>query len=283
MMVSNGMITVANADAVTILLSGTTNFDLTSPDYLGLTAAQLHDKVSARMTDAGKKKYKQLKRAHLDDYKPLYDRVQLDVDAQVPDYTTDVMLSKHKENTYLDVLYFQFGRYLMLASSRGINLPNNLQGIWNNTNTPPWDCDIHSNINIQMNYWPAENTNLSECHLPFIEYVVGEAGKTNGSWQRLAQKENLRGWAMNTQNNIFGYTDWNINRPANAWYCMHLWQHYAYTHDKEYLRTVAFPVMKTACEYWFDRLKKDANGQWIAPDEWSPENGPWEEIGRAHV
>lgn len=129
-----------------------------------------------------------------------------------------------------------------------------------------------------MNYWPAETTNLSECHLPFLEYVAIEAvGKPEGSWRQIAKTEGLRGWTIKAQNNIFGYSDWNINRPANAWYCMHLWQHFAYGNDLEYLVKTAFPVMKSTCEYWFDRLKEDKDGKLVAPDEWSPEQGPWED------
>jgi alpha-L-fucosidase 2 len=150
-----------------------------------------------------------------------------------------------------------------------------LQGIWNNSNNPPWQCDIHSNINVQMNYWPAENTNLSECHWPFLNYVATEAAKTGGLWQKMANSLGHRGWAIKTQNNIFGYSDWNWNRPANAWYCMHLWQHFAYTNDTLYLRQTAFPAMKAACEFWLDRLVKDNAGKWVAPQEWSPEQGSW--------
>ena len=128
-----------------------------------------------------------------------------------------------------------------------------------------------------MNYWPAETCNLSECHLPYLNYIATEALRPDGSWQQVAQSEGLRGWAMRTQNNIFGYTDWNINRPANAWYCMHLWQHYRYTLDTDFLVETAFPVMRSACEYWFGRLKEDENGKLIAPDDWSPEQGPWED------
>lgn len=112
--------------------------------------------------------------------------------------------------------------------------------------------------------------------MPFINYVSTEAMKQDGSWQRVARKDGCRGWAVHTQNNLFGYTDWLINRPANAWYCTHLWQHYAYGLDRVYLRSVAWPVMKETCLYWFDRLKMQ-DGRLIAPDEWSPEHGPWED------
>lgn len=271
-------IIVSDADAVTILLTAGTNFDLSATDYLRTSPKELHEQVYACLSKAFGKTYDVLKKVHEEDYQPFFGRVKLDLQADIPAYPTDELVRNHKENRYLDMLYFQYGRYLMLGSSRGMNLPNNLQGIWNADNTPPWECDIHSNINIQMNYWPVETTNLPECHLPFLEYVAIEAvGKAEGSWCQIAKTEGLRGWAIKTQNNIFGYSDWNINRPANAWYCMHLWQHFAYGNDLRYLVNTAFPIMKSTCEYWFDRLKENNDGRLIAPDEWSPEQGPWED------
>lgn len=268
---------VSNANAVTILLTAATNFDLTSDTYIGEDEELLHKRLTSRINNASTASYKQLKETHINDYQPKFATVGLDFNVETPSIPTDELVRYHKESTYLDMLYFQYGRYLMLSSSRGMNLPNNLQGIWNNNNNPPWQCDIHSNINIQMNYWPAENTNLSDCHMPFINYIATEASRQNGSWQKLARRVDARGWTINTQSNIFGYTDWNANRLANAWYCMHLWQHYAYTNDVEYLERTAYPVMKSACEYWLDRLIKADNGQWLAPDEWSPEQGGWED------
>ena len=275
--VEGDKIIVSGADAVTLVLSAATNYSITSSDYIGESKEQLHRKISRRITRTGEKVYKELKRASLDNYCPIFNRVKINLGGEMPDIPTDLLVREHKEHVYLDMLYFQYGRYLMLGSSRGMNLPNNLQGIWNNDNRPAWQCDIHTNINIQMNYWPAEITNLSECHRPFLNYIAIEAQKKDGSWQRVARNENLRGWAMKTQSNIFAYTDWNINRPANAWFCMHLWQHFIYSADTVYLKETSFPVMKLACEYWFDRLKKDDRGKWIAPAEWSPEQGPWED------
>jgi alpha-L-fucosidase 2 len=274
----NGRIRVKDADETLLLLTAATNYDLSLDGYIGETAGQLHNRLSNRITKAAAKSYDELKNDHVKDYSSKYDRTKLDLNVDLPDATTDMLVRSDRENLYLDILYFQYGRYLMLASSRGMNLPNNLQGIWNDRNTPPWESDIHTNINIQMNYWPAENTNLSECHLPFLNYIATEALRKNGSFRKVAEKENLRGWAVHTQSTIFGHTDWNINRPANAWYCLHLWQHYAYTNDVAFLRETAFPVLKSTCEYWFDRLKEEGDdGRLIAPDEWSPEQGPWED------
>lgn len=268
---------VDNADSATVLLVADTNYDIEAPTYIASDEDSLATKVKNRIKDASSKGYDELLKRHLEDYRPIFERVSIDLNEPMPAYTTTELIKSHRDSRYLDMLYFQYGRYLMIASSRGINLPNNLQGIWNNDNAPAWECDIHSNINIQMNYWPAEVTNLSDCHMPFLNYVANEAGKQDGSWQRIAKSEGLRGWSMNTQNNIFGFTDWNINRPVNAWYCTHLWQHYLYTLDRNYLRDKAYPAMKSACQYWFDRLITGADGYLVAPDEWSPEHGPWED------
>lgn len=272
----DGRLMVSGADAVTVVLAAATDFDLSSPTYTSGDARGVHSRVSARVERASALVYKRLRARHVEDYRRLFGRVELELADTVPAMTTDELLRNHKYNNYLDMLCFQYGRYLMISSSRGGAVPSNLQGLWNNVNNPPWECDYHSNINIQMNYWLAEVTNLAECHMPFINYVSTEAMKQDGSWQRVARKDGCRGWAVHTQNNLFGYTDWLINRPANAWYCTHLWQHYAYGLDRVYLRSVAWPVMKETCLYWFDRLKMQ-DGRLIAPDEWSPEHGPWED------
>ena len=195
------------ANSVLILLTAATNYDLSSATYVGETSGQLHKRLTDRLVRASAKGYEQLKSTHLNDYQSLFNRVRFDLKTEIPSVPTNELVRLHKEDLYLDMLYFQYGRYLMIASSRGMNLPNNLQGIWN----------------------------------------------------------------------IFGYMDWNINRPANAWYCMHLWKHYAYTQDINYLRSVAYPVMRSTCEYWFDRLQLTADSVLIAPAEWSPEHGPWED------
>jgi alpha-L-fucosidase 2 len=269
-------ITVSNANAVTILMACGTNYEPTAISYLG---TGLHTVVTNQINAAAVKTYTQLKTNHINDYQSLFKRVTLDLNASQPTIPTNQLLANYKAGTYnsaLEILYYQYGRYLMISSSRGLALPSNLQGLWNNSNTPPWEGDIHSNINVQMNYWPAEITNLSECSKPFLDYIYNESTLHN-SWSGMAASMNCSGWTMKTQNNIFGYSDWNWNRPANAWYCMHLWQHYTYTLDNSYLSSKAYPVMKSACQFWINRLVVDTDGKLVAPDEWSPENsGPWE-------
>lgn len=282
----NGRIAIDGADEVVLYLVAGTNYDILSPSYTTGDLAQLQQKQNQILQRAESKGFDKIKQDHIADYRKLYDRVKISLQANVEqaedlpsvqDITTDELVRRQRSEPYLDELYFQYGRYLMIASSRGMNLPNNLQGIWNDDNTPPWESDIHTNINIQMNYWPAETTNLSECHLPFLNYIASESARPNGGFRRTAEEEGHRGWTLRTQSTIFSHTDWNINRPTNAWYAMHLWQHYLYTQDKEYLQRTALPAMRSACEYWFDRLKLDDKGKYIAPNEWSPEHGPWED------
>ena len=279
----NGQITVRNADAVTILLVAGTDYDPSAQGYI--TSNNWRQILRQCLEQSENKAYSQLKKNHITDYQSLFNRVYLNVGNTRLDIATDELVKSYSSGKYnpaLDVLYFQYGRYLAIASSRpGLDLPSNLQGLWNNSNTPPWEADIHSNINVQMNYWLSEAANLPECHLPFICYIYNEA-TIQPSWRNMAAELGCRGWAMKTQNNIFGYSDWLWNRPANGWYCMHLWDKYLFDPDKEYLQTMAYPAMKSACMFWLDRIFLDDNGKWIVPNEWSPEHGPWEN-GIAYV
>ncbi|MDR0413971.1 MAG: glycoside hydrolase family 95 protein [Prevotellaceae bacterium] len=270
-------IVVENATSATLLLAAATDYDPAAPSYL--TNKSWSDDLAATLDKAAAKGYAQLKSEHVQDYRSLFDRVSLNIGTLKPQLPTDELLKTYSQGVYnprLDVLFFQYGRYLTIASSReGLDLPSNLQGLWNNSNNPPWGGDIHSDINIQMNYWLAEPANLSECHMPFIRYVYNEA-VVQPSWRGMAAELGCRGWALKAQNNIFGYSDWAWNRPANGWYCMHLWDKYLFNPDEAYLKSTAYPVMKSACEFWLDRLFADDNGEWLAPNEWSPEHGPVE-------
>jgi alpha-L-fucosidase 2 len=274
---SEERISITNADRVTVILAGGTDYDPAASNYL--SNDNLHERITGQIDDASSKTYSRIKADHINDYQSFFNRVTLSLYEEKPVLPTDQLLADYKNGEYnpaLEVLYFQYGRYLMLGCSRkGVALPSNLQGLWNHSNSPPWQSDIHSNINVQMNYWPAEITNLSECHLSFTDYIYNET-VIHTSWKDMASSIGCRGWIMKTQNNIFAYSDWNWNRPANAWYCMHLWQHYTYSLDSIYLLNEAYPAMKSACQFWIDRLITDTDGKLVAPDEWSPEQGPWE-------
>lgn len=279
----NDQLVIKNAHQVTIYLAATTNYDSASPNYI--TTKDWSNALQSSLSTATKKGYETVKKQHIADYSPLYNRVNINLGTIDNDIMTEQLMNNYRKgvfNPQVDMLLFQYGRYLTLASSRpNLDQPSNLQGIWNDTNTPPWESDIHSNINVQMNYWPVEVTNLAESHLPFVNYIYNEA-QVQPSWRKMAKENNARGWAMRTQNNIFGYSDWNWNRPANAWYALHIWDHYAFSPNKQYLQEKAYPVLKAACEFWLDRLITGSNGQLLAPNEWSPEHGPWED-GIAYV
>ncbi len=270
---------IINADAVTIIMAGGTNYDPAALDYIFPDPYDIHSSIQNRINAAASMTYDELKWKHINDYQSYFNRVKLDLDDARPEIPTNELLDKYKQGIYsksLEVLYYQYGRYLMLASARGMALPSNLQGLWCNTNNPAWQADIHSDINVQMNYWPAEITNLSECHSSYLDYIYNES-MVQPSWRALAKAQGAKGWTMMFQNNIFGYGDWGYNNPANAWYCSHLWQHYSFTMDTAFLAQKAYPSMKTACQYWLGRLKTNIDGELVAPDEWSPEHGPHED------
>ncbi|WP_455074622.1 glycoside hydrolase family 95 protein [Prevotella fusca] len=279
---AKGMIEVNDANSMIVYLRGLTDFDPDAPEYVS-GANLLAGRAAATVDGAQGKGYDALFAAHKTDYKSLFERCQLtlgDIKNNIP---TPQLISNYRnnqhDNLFLEELYFNYGRYLLISSSRGVSLPANLQGIWNDNNTPAWHSDIHANINVQMNYWPAEPTNLSELHRPFLDYIYREAC-VKPTWRRFAQDMGHvnTGWTLPTENNIYGSgtTFANTYTVANAWYCQHLWQHYTYTMDKEFLRTKAFPAMKSAVDYWFKKLVKAADGTYECPNEWSPEHGPTE-------
>ena len=289
---SNG-ITVSGADEVVIYLAGVTDFDNTKPTYVsGATAEDLANTVSSRLDEAAQKGWASVYSEHVADYQGLFNRMSLNfANAASQSKTTDALIENHSSESdklLLQQLYFAYGRYLAIASSRGVALPSNLQGIWNNSSTPDWNSDIHANINVQMNYWPVEVTNLSELHDPFLNWTINMSN--SAQWKSYAQHKcsgstatSSNGWTLFTENSIFGGTGcWkHQNKVGNAWLCTHLWQHYLYTQDADFLRK-AFPTMKSACQYWMDILKL-VDGKYLCPSEYSPEHGPANEDGVAYA
>ncbi len=284
-------INVSQADEILILLAAGTDYDPVASGFVSGTE-QLADRLRADVEAAAEKGWESIKEAHLADYKPLFDRCRLNLgnaankkatNRLVDTYatlTSKRSLANSADARMLELLYFHYGRYLLIASSRGIDLPNNLQGIWNHKNNPPWNSDIHANINIQMNYWPAEPTNLSEMHEKYLNYLYNMA-VVQPVWKNYAKNwlGQSRGWACFTENNIFGNcTNWMATQypEAGAWSCDHLWQHYRYTLDRDFLKNVALPVMIPCVQMWMDRLVKANDGSWECPNEWSPEHGPTE-------
>lgn len=285
-----GSLEVRGADELVVYLSAATNFSPDNDDYVDGDHQTIADRVWKWVESAAAKGYERVREDHLADYHRLYNRCQLSITTQENEVPTPVLINRFRQNPrqnlLLEQLYFSYARYLMIASSRGVDLPSNLQGIWNDSNTPAWNSDIHSNINVQMNYWLAETTNLSELHLPFLNYIHREAC-LRSQWQRNAREIGGvgRGWTLTTENNIYGSgSNWMQNYTiANAWYCLHLWQHYQYTLDTDYLWHTALPAMKSCCEYWMDRLVLAADGTYECPDEYSPEHGPKAENATAHA
>ncbi len=285
-------ITVKNASEVTLYLVGGTNYDPIAQSYT-YDEAQLVPNMSDRLAQVSTQPWDAVLEKHLADYKPIYNRVKLNLagatnNTETEQLVKDYNLLPYKEQMaspkelMLELLYFNYGRYMLIASSRGVAVPNNLQGIWNNSNTPSWGSDIHTNINIQMNYWPAEPLNMSDLHMPLLEFIYNMAMK-HQEWQKFAKKSGqTKGWTAFTECDIFGRCTGFSNNyvVANAWFCAHLWQHYRYTLDKDYLKNIALPAMLSCSDFWLERLIQDRikkDGTWVAPNEWSPEHGPNED------
>jgi len=274
----DGHVAFSQCDSLTILLAADTNY-VNRSDW-SWRGSSPH--VRLRHAVSRQAAYEDLRSAHIEDYQSLFNRVELDLgdsSEQALALPTDQrLLAYHRDQACdpdLEELFFQYGRYLLISSSRPGGLPANLQGLWNNSNNPPWRCDYHSNINIQMNYWLAEPTNLAECHQPLIDYINSLREVRKRATQEHYKCE--RGWTVQTENNIYGGSSWRWNPPGSAWYCQHLWEHYAYGRDKQYLYHVAYPILKEVCHFWEDRLVELPDGHLVTPDGWSPEHGPEEQ------
>lgn len=277
--VDGSKVAFENCDAVTILLGMGTSYVMDrSKQFRG---EHPHERLIAQMQAASAKSYQQLRQDHRTDYQSLFGRVQLDLgtsSAERTALTTDKRIEVYTErgdDPGLEAMFYQFGRYLLMSCSRD-SLPANLQGLWNRTNQPPWNADYHTNINIQMNYWLAEPTNLSECHLPLFNLVLAlrEPFRRFTAEAFPLEGKPARGWTVRTSHNPFGNMSYVWNMGGNAWYGQHFWEHYAFTLDKEYLKAMAYPMMKEACEFWEDHLKTLPDGRLAVPKGWSPEHGP---------
>lgn len=281
----DGKLEFKNCNNLTLLVAAGTDYAL---DYARhYRGENPHASVEQRLAAAATKQYDDLKATHIAEYKSYFNRVALDVGATPADRLAlpiDRRKVLHAENggdPDLEELLFQYGRYLMISCSRPGGLPANLQGLWNDSNRPPWHSDYHANINIQMNYWPAEPANLAECHTTLFDLIGSQLEpwrKATAAEKRFATASGKsRGWAVRTSHGINGDEAWQWDVTANAWYCQHFWMHYAFGGDKTWLRSVAYPVMKETCEFWEARLKALPDGRLVIPDGWSPEHGPHED------
>lgn len=283
---------VEGADSVTVLMGAATNYqvDASATTYDYFKPDEPLDDVESEIGAAEEKGYDKLRQEHIEDYKNLFDRVTLDLNVpDMPEKMTDDLLSGYgKDNTaeedrYLEMLFFQYGRYLLISSSRENSvLPANLQGIWAQGLTPAWNSDFHTNINLQMNYWLAEQTNLTECHTAVIDYInsLVEKGKITAKKYYCQQDgSDVRGWVIHHENNIWGNTspsDWTTAfyfPAAAAWMCQDIWDKYQFNSDKEFLAE-NYDTMLQAALFWVDNLWEDErDGTLVANPSYSPEHG----------
>jgi alpha-L-fucosidase 2 len=285
----DGTVTVTGADSAWFVLAAGTDYADTYPDYRG---DDPHARVTAAVDRAARRGHGALLTEHIADHRRLFDRVRLDIRQAVPaGVPTDRLLSGYTggagggargsgagaADRGLEALAFQYGRYLLIASSRPGSLPANLQGVWNNSTTPPWSADYHTNINLQMNYWPAEPTNLAETTEPYDRFV--QALRAPG---RRTAKEMFGsgGWVVHNEINPYGFTgvhDWPTSfwfPEAAAWLTQLVYDRYRYSRDTGYLRHTAYPVMKEAAEFWLDNLRTDPrDGTLVVTPGYSPEHG----------
>ena len=271
-------IAVTNADAATVLFVGATNYKQHYPDYRGPEPAALNARTLQAL--AGKS-FAQLRAAHVADYQALFRRVSLTLGDAPSALPTDERLTRYRktpDDRGLEALLFQYGRYLLIASSRPGGLPANLQGLWNDSNNPPWCCDYHLNINLQMNYWPVENCNLPECAGPLMSWL--EDLRAPGA-KTAKTHYNAGGWVVHHSANVWGFTAPGSNRGVHmleaesaAFICHNVWEHYAFTQDADFLRQTGWPLLKGAAEFWVDNLQEVPGGFLAVSPAFSPEHGP---------
>lgn len=285
---------ITAADEVTFLITADTDYFMNfSPDYknpktyVGVNPIQT---TQQWMEQAARQSYSQLFQKHYADYSNLFKRNTLSIN---PQYTSQEVLNlsipKRLERYRtgapdydLETLYYQFGRYLLIASSRPGNLPANLQGIWHNNIDGPWRVDYHNNINIQMNYWPACPTNLAECEKPLIDFIrtLVKSGEVTAR-----SYFNARGWTASISSNIFGFTSplrdkdmtWNFSPVAGPWLATHVWNYYDYTRDLDFLKQTGYELIKSSAQFAVDYLWKKPDGTYTAAPSTSPEHGPIDE------
>ncbi len=262
---------------VLVLLAADTNY--LNDRAKGWRGPHPHAHITKQLDEAAGKGYDQLVKRHVTDYQGLYDRLSLtlgDADPARSNLQTAERVRSYEpgKDPGLEVLLYDYARYLMISCSRSGHgaLPANLQGLWLFQLRPAWLCDYHTDINLQMNYWFVDQANLSECFTPLAEWL--------NSIRDVRKEETLkvlgvkRGWLMRSENGIFGGSTYYFQKGDSAWIAQNLWDHYAFTRDKEYLETYAYPIMKEISHFWLDHLKELPDGTLVVPDGTSPEHGP---------
>ena len=267
--------TVSGADEALLLIDIRTDYN--RADYI--------EKCVSTIESAARKGWDALWRSHKNDYCALFDRVSLDFgtspNAGLPTDTRLRLVRAGASDPGFDALFFNYGRYMLISSSRsnGTPLCANLQGIWNDNGAcnMPWTCDYHLDINIPQNYWAANRANLAECHLPLFDYIafLAEHGRETAE-----KMYGCRGWVAHTVCNAWGYTapgwgvSWGMNVTGGAWVATHLWSHFLYTRDMDFLRDTAYPLLKSTAEFFVDYMEADPRtGFLVTGPSISPENG----------
>lgn len=272
----NGLITVADSDDVIILISIETGFvawnQVSSTDISAMERAS-----SQSLDEAENTGWDKLKSEHLKEYAGYYSRLKLDL-GETDNRPTDEILNQctdPEENVALTNLVFNYGRYLLISSSRPGTQPANLQGIWNDKLIPEWRSDYHTNINLQMNYWPAETCNLSECSEPLINYIRDISLSGRESAEKIY---GCRGWCMHHCSDIWRYAhtagacpNFSLWPMAGAWLSQHVWEHFVFSRDIDFLRSV-MPMLKDAAIFFVDYMVENAQGNLTTSPSCSPEN-----------
>ena len=283
----DGYLTVTGASYATLLLSAKTNF-AQNPKTNYRKDIDVEKTVKSIVEAAKAKDYETLKNDHIKDYQSLFNRVQLNLGGSKSNQTTKEALQTYNptKGQKLEELFFQYGRYLLISSSRNRTdaLPANLQGVWNAVDNPPWNSDYHLNVNLQMNYWPAYMSNLAETAKPMINYIddmryYGRiAAKEYAGIESKEGQEN--GWLVHTQATPFGWTTpgwnyyWGWSPAANAWMMQNVYDYYKFTKDETYLKEKIYPMLKETAKFWNSFLHYDkASDRWVSSPSYSPEHG----------
>lgn len=274
---------ITNATEVVLYISAATSFNGFDkcPDKDGKDESRL---ATSYLAKALKKNFDQLKKDHIKDYQQYFNRVTLSLNGnpavELPTLERLMEYARGAADPALEALYFQYGRYLLISSSRPGGIPANLQGIWNPILRAPWSSNFTTNINAQMNYWPAEMVNLPEMHLPFMEFIKNTAVTGKETAKNFYK---AHGWAVHHNSDIWatsnpvgdlgkGSPTWANWAMGSPWLSQHLWEHYAYTADLDFLKNTAYPLMKGAAEFCLDWLVEDQNGLLVTAPASSPEN-----------
>ncbi len=258
-------ISIHKANAVTLFLAGATSY-INQKDASG----DPHKLCEEYLAGVATKSYDAIREDHIAEHQSLFRRVDMNLGTtDAENLPTDERLAAVKEGASdpgLVTLYFQFGRYLLMGSSRPGCLPANLQGIWNEHMQAPWNSDFHTNINLQMNYWVPEVCNLAECHIPLFDYMDTLVEPGN---QTAKRHYGADGWVVHHLSDIWGFTTpadgiWGISPIGAAWLCEHVWEHYLFGGDEEFLKEQAYPLMKGAARFMLDFLVEAPEGTLVA-------------------